>query len=159
MLTLHTTGGKKMMSAVAHALKGSSRSELTPIILAVTVLTSLGDQDLNEIGYHTASGEQVIRLALLAHESGMDGIVASAAELPAIRERFGNSLILVTPGIRPSGKDSDDQSRISTPSAAVQAGADYLVIGRPVTASRDPVQSLETILEEMSQSCRPFKPT
>ena len=152
MLTLHTAGGQTMMAAVAHALKGASQSDLTPIVLAVTVLTSLRDQDLKEIGYHAASGEQVIRLALLAQQSGMDGIVASAAELPELRERFGNSLILVTPGIRPSGSDVGDQSRISTPLAAVQAGADYLVIGRPITASRDPIQSLEKILEELSRS-------
>ncbi len=151
MLTLHVTGGTAMMSAVAQTLKGTNRSDPAPLILAVTVLTSLGDQDLKEIGCHSASREQVLRLAHLAQQSGMDGIVASPAELPALRERFGNSLILVTPGIRPSGKDTDDQIRIATPLAAIQAGADYLVIGRPITASRDPAQNLETILEELSQ--------
>lgn len=151
MLTLHAAGGKMMMSAVAQALKGANRSDLTPIILAVTVLTSLGDHDLKEIGCHSASREQVLRLTHLAQQSGMNGVVASPTELPALRERFGNSLLLVTPGIRPSGKDTDDQIRIATPLATVQAGADYLVIGRPVTASRDPAQSLETILVELSQ--------
>ena len=150
MLTLHATGGKMMMSSVAQALKGTNRSDRTPLIMAVTVLTSLGDEDLKEIGCHSVPREQVLRLAHLAQQSGMDGIVASPAELPALRERFGNGLILVTPGIRPSGKDPDDQVRIATPLAAVQAGADYLVIGRPVTASRDPAQSLESILEELS---------
>jgi len=151
MLTLHAMGGKGMMSAVAQALNDSNRDGLTPLTLAVTVLTSLGDQDLKEIGCRSASREQVLRLTDLAQQSGMDGIVASPAELPALRERFGNSLTWVTPGIRPSGKDTNDQIRIATPLAAVQAGADYLVIGRPVTASHDPVQSLESILGELSQ--------
>ena len=152
MLTLHAMGGKGMMSAVAQALKDSRQDNLRPLALAVTVLTSLGDQDLQEIGCRSASREQVLHLTHLAQQSGMDGVVASPAELPALRERFGNSLTWVTPGIRPFGKDTNDQVRIATPLAAVQAGADYLVIGRPVTAGSDPLESLERILEELSRS-------
>ena len=139
-----------MISVVAKALKDSVTSSPVPLTLAVTVLTSLGDQDLKEIGCPSTSAEQVIRLALLARQAGMDGIVASPVELPVLRKQFGGNLILVAPGIRPAGKDANDQTRIATPQAAVRAGADYLVIGRPITASPDPVHSLESILEELS---------
>jgi orotidine-5'-phosphate decarboxylase len=149
MMTLHAGGGRRMMTSVREALMKAALPGPRPLTLAVTVLTSMGDQDLKETGCPSHSLEQVVRLARLAHQSGMDGIVASPVELPVLRQEFGKAMILVTPGIRPAGSDLNDQIRIATPSVAIQAGADYLVVGRSITASADPVRSLESILEEL----------
>jgi len=148
MLTLHTGGGLKMMSAAANALKQKSDKD-RPQLLGVTVLTSMAGADLAQVGVNVDVASQVIRLARLAEEAGLDGVVASPSELGLLRGQLGNAMKIVTPGIRPAGSEANDQSRIATPAAALQAGADYLVIGRPITASSDPAVSLEKILSEL----------
>jgi len=149
MLTLHTGGGLKMMSAAANALRQMRSNQELPQLLGVTVLTSMADEDLAEVGIGGSVASQVERLAKLAEEAGLDGVVASPSELRLLRGQLGRAMKIVTPGIRPAGSNADDQSRIATPAAALQAGADYLVIGRPITASSDPLASLEKILNEL----------
>jgi orotidine-5'-phosphate decarboxylase len=149
MLTLHTGGGLKMMSGAADALKQMRSNRERPQLLGVTVLTSMADEDLAQIGVNVRVESQVERLARLAEEAGLDGVVASPSELRLLRGQLGRAMKIVTPGIRPAGSDVNDQSRIATPAAALQAGADYLVIGRPITASTDPLASLEKILSEL----------
>ena len=149
MLTLHAGGGAKMMSAAANALKQACNAVERPQLLGVTVLTSLADEDLVQVGIRADAASQVATLAKLAEEAGLDGVVASPSELSLLRRHLGRAMKIVTPGIRPAGTEVNDQSRIATPGAALQAGADYLVIGRPITASRDPVASLEKILSEL----------
>ena len=149
MLTLHAGGGVKMMSAAANALKQTCGDAERPQLLGVTVLTSLADEDLVQIGVSADAASQVARLAKLAEEAGLDGVVASPSELSFLRGQLGRAMKIVTPGIRPAGSDVNDQSRIATPAAALQAGADYLVIGRPITASADPAASLEKILRNL----------
>jgi len=152
MLTLHAAGGPQMLSTVAQALGSGEPGKPRLLTLAVTVLTSLGEEDLRRTGCPSAVQEQVLRLAEIAYKAGTDGVVASPAELGGLRQKFGRSFILVAPGIRPTGSDVNDQNRIATPAAALKAGADYLVIGRPVTASPDPAGSLKRILEELHSS-------
>src|SRR5690349_436504 len=128
MLTLHTGGGLKMMSAAADALKQMRSNQARPQLLGVTVLTSMADEDLAQIGVNVRVESQVGRLAKLAEEAGLDGVVASPSELRPLRGQLGRAMKIVTPGIRPAGSKADDQSRIATPAAALQAGANYLVI-------------------------------
>jgi orotidine-5'-phosphate decarboxylase len=149
MLTLHTGGGLKMMSAAAAALKQSRDIKERPLLLGVTVLTSMADADLAQVGVSLGVATQVSRLARLAEEAGLDGVVASPSELSLLRGQLGKAMKIVTPGIRPANSEVNDQSRIATPAAALQAGADYLVIGRPITASPNPAASLEQILREL----------
>ena len=146
MLTVHASGGLPMMSAVTTALKSLPNKPKLPLVLAVTVLTSLGQSDLNQLGVTGNLTEQVVRLAHLATDAGLDGLVASPAEVSLVRHQFP-ALLLVTPGIRPLGSALNDQSRIATPRDALKAGANYLVIGRPITASPDPLRSLNWILK------------
>ena len=115
------------------------------MLIAVTVLTSLGDQDLVEIGAAETAPSQALRLARLAAAADLDGVVCSAVEAPALRSALGARFVLVTPGIRPAGSARDDQTRIITPEAAIANGADYLVIGRPITLAPDPVAALAAI--------------
>jgi orotidine-5'-phosphate decarboxylase len=149
MLTLHTSGGLKMMSAAANAVKQMPDIQERPQLLGVTVLTSLADADLVQVGMSAGVASQVTRLAKLAEEAGLNGVVASPSELSLLRGQLGRTMKIVTPGIRPAGSEANDQSRIATPAAALQGGADYLVIGRPITASSDPAASLEKILREL----------
>ena len=149
MFTLHASGGLKMMASVAASLKDGTPEDRRPLVLGVTVLTSLGEEDLKELGLDMPVSDQVVRLANLAKRAGLDGLVAAPLEVPLLRKHLGHSLKLVTPGIRPVGSDLHDQNRIATPAAALQAGADFLVIGRPITASRDPLKSLEEILQSV----------
>jgi orotidine-5'-phosphate decarboxylase len=123
-------------------------------ILAVTVLTSWDDNDLREAGYAMPVRELVLKRAEQARETGIDGVVASAAEAAAIRERTGKDMLLVTPGIRPAGGDAGDQKRIVTPAAAIRAGAGYLVVGRPITAAPDPAAAAEAIVGEIEAALR-----
>ena len=146
MLTVHASGGLPMMSAVTTALRSLPNKPKLPLVLAVTVLTSLGQSDLNQLGVSGNLAEQVVRLGHLATDAGLDGLVASPMEVPLLRHHFP-SLLLVTPGIRPLGSALNDQTRIATPTAALEAGANYLVIGRPITASPDPLRSLNWVLE------------
>ena len=146
MLTIHTSGGFSMMSAVMSALSSSKPSINRPLVLGVTVLTSLGTPDLQKLGIQDTLSNQVVRLGSLAIEAGLDGLVAAPTEVSLIRRHFGSSLLLVTPGIRPSGSPLNDQNRVATAGASIEAGSDHLVIGRPITASSNPVFALEELL-------------
>jgi orotidine-5'-phosphate decarboxylase len=154
MFNVHALGGRAMMVAAKEgAAKGAAQAGFpAPLVIAVTVVTSLGDQQLrDELGIRETAGETVLRLALLAKEAGLDGVVASVHEVPEIKRVCGTSFIAVTPGIRPAGSEVGDQARIATPRAALDAGSDYLVIGRPITRADDPQQALAGILGEMGE--------
>jgi orotidine-5'-phosphate decarboxylase len=144
MLTIHLSGGRAMCEA---AVAGRGISQV--LILGVTVLTSLDDTALSEIGFRGSVEEEVLLLAELARSAGITGLVASPHELRILRERFGSQFTTVIPGIRPAWSEAGDQKRILTPRQAVEAGADYLVIGRPITASDDPVGAVQRIIEEL----------
>ena len=147
MVNVHAMGGRKMMQAAARAIEDS---EHKPLLIAVTVLTSMQQADLEEIGFTGSPGENVLRLATLAKESGMDGVVCSAQEAADLRQQLGEDFCLVTPGIRPQGSNHNDQKRIMTPAEAIQAGSSYLVIGRPITQAEHPVDVLTSINQELS---------
>lgn len=142
MINVHASGGRSMMQAAREALAGLTRP---PKLIAVTVLTSLGAEDLRETGHSEAPEVLVERLARLAVSSGMDGVVCSAQEAPRLRAACGPDFCLVTPGIRLPDAAQDDQKRIVTPQAAIAGGADYLVIGRPITRAADPLAVLDRI--------------
>jgi orotidine-5'-phosphate decarboxylase len=154
MLDVHAAGGRKMMEgALVGARQGSEGAgRPRPIVLAVTVLTSLTGQDLEELGLPTDPEETVVRWARLAQEAGLDGVVASAREINAIRRACGPRFVIVTPGIRLPAAATYDQTRIVTPAAAIQAGADYLVVGRPITQAPDPAAAAQAILTEMEKA-------
>ncbi len=151
MLTLHTSGGKEMMAAAARAADEESARAGTskPLLLGVTILTSLKDDDLHQIGYARATADQVLRLALLAKAAGLDGVVCSPHEIEAIKRECGVGFLVVTPGIRPAWAGAQDQKRIMTPAEAMRKGADYLVIGRPITGAPSPHQAFLRLLSEM----------
>jgi orotidine-5'-phosphate decarboxylase len=142
MLTIHAGGGAKMIAAAAAA---AGSAGWRPKILAVTVLTSLDAAGLAEIGVAGGTAQQVLRLARVALENGADGLVCSAHEISILRDAFGAKPILVVPGIRPAGAALGDQSRVMTPEQAVRAGADYIVVGRPITEAADPVAAAAAI--------------
>lgn len=143
MVNVHASGGKEMMEAAREALEvlGAGR----PRLIAVTVLTSMGQDGLTQIGVHKTPQQQVVELAKLTQQSGLDGVVCSAQEAKELKVALGKEFTLVTPGIRPSGSNKDDQKRIVTPSQAIQNGSDYLVIGRPITKAQNPFAALEAI--------------
>ncbi len=141
MINVHTLGGRRMMETTREALESLQKR---PLLIGVTVLTSMNEQDLAEIGL-PAPAIQVERLARLAKASGLDGVVCSAQESAMLRAACGKDFKLVTPGIRPASASLDDQNRVMTPEAAMAAGSDYLVIGRPITQSADPVATLRAI--------------
>lgn len=145
MINVHAMGGRKMLEAAREALPTSSDTKL----IAVTVLTSMGADDLKEIGLNHSPAEQVKQLATLTHDCGLDGVVCSPQEIVLLRENLDNSFELVTPGIRPEWSVTGDQKRIMTPAQAVQAGSNYLVIGRPITQAEEPMQALEKIEKEL----------
>jgi orotidine-5'-phosphate decarboxylase len=147
MLTLHTHGGSKMMKAAVESAKDSSGGPI--ILLGVTVLTSLGPEDLNDVGIESAVPEQVLRMGMLGKKAGLNGLVSSPQEAAGLRQALGPEILLIIPGIRPAGSVLDDQTRIATPASAVAAGADYLVVGRPITAALDPLEGLSRIIEEL----------
>ncbi|MFN8007473.1 MAG: orotidine-5'-phosphate decarboxylase [Terriglobia bacterium] len=155
MLTLHTSGGLAMLKAAVQRIQGSLSQNERPMLLGVTVLTSMGEDDLLEVGVNTSSPIQVDRLAGLAQRAGLDGVVASPLELAPLHHHFGGALKFVIPGIRPSGFASDDQTRTATPAEAIRAGADYLVIGRPITASPDPAEAAQRIIESIELETAP----
>jgi orotidine-5'-phosphate decarboxylase len=136
MLTVHASGGPAMIRA-AHQAASSAESD-RPMILAVTVLTSLDQTDLAAVGVAATPAEQVLRLARIAVEAGADGLVCSPLEVAMLRQALGSAVKLVVPGIRPEGAASGDQARTMTPAAAIAAGADWIVVGRPITGARDP---------------------
>ncbi len=143
MVNVHATGGSKMMAAAKAAL--APYGDRAPKLIAVTVLTSMGEEELPELGVNRSGDEQVLALATLAKEAGLDGVVCSAREAAMLKANLGPSFQLVTPGIRPAGADLGDQRRVMTPAEAIAAGSDYLVIGRPITQSEDPLATLKAI--------------
>ena len=146
MMNVHASGGRRMMEAARDALADIPQR---PLLIAVTVLTSMSRDDLAETGIADEPADQVLRLASLAHNCKLDGVVCSAQEAASLRVRFGKTFRLVTPGIRPAGSDSADQRRVMTPTEALRAGASDLVIGRPITAADDPVFALQCINREI----------
>lgn len=155
MFNVHACGGSEMMLQTRDAVDKvvSKEGLVKPYIIAVTVLTSSTDATLSEVGITATADEQVKRLALLTESAGLDGIVASPREVTLVREAVkNNNFLLVTPGVRPGGVSSDDQMRVMTPNDAIAAGADFLVIGRPITGAAEPRVAAERILQEMSKS-------
>lgn len=155
MFNVHALGGRKMMEEAVHASGDASRRFHlpAPIVLAVTVLTSLGDDDVVDMGFGEPSAHDLaVRLARLAKDAGVSGVVASAREVPAIREACGGDFIIVTPGIRSeSSVAGDDQKRVLTPEEAVRRGADFLVVGRPITTSADPVAAADEMVRAIAK--------
>ena len=151
MFNVHALGGYEMMARSAGAVRDEAArlGIKKPVFIAVTVLTSMSDESLQEAGILTPAADEVRRLALLARRAGMDGVVASPREIKLIKEACGDDFIVVTPGVRTSLSSSDDQVRVMTPGEAVKAGADYLVIGRPITAAADPLAAVKAISEDM----------
>ena len=137
MVNVHASGGRRMLDAAREALAHEQR---TPHLIAVTVLTSMAQDELQAVGVNSALADHVNALAKLTYQTGLDGIVCSAQEAPSLREAFGSDFLLVTPGIRPLGSEANDQRRIVTPEQAIRAGSDYLVIGRPITQAENPSQ-------------------
>ena len=152
MLNVHASGGPAMMKAARQAAEETSSSLgiTRPLVIGVTVLTSLDQDDLAAVGVDATPADQVVRLAKLAQSCGLDGVVCSSHEIAAIRDACGPDFTLVVPGIRPAGADVGDQKRIMTPPDAARAGADHLVIGRPITQAPDPVQAARDINESLA---------
>jgi len=151
IVDVHASGGKAMMTAAATAAREAGGAD-RPVVLGVTVLTHLGDEDLEALGFREKSREQVLRLARLAAGSGLDGVVASALEVDAIREDLGDRLQILVPGVRPEwSKDSHDQRRVATPGDAARSGATYVVVGRAIALDPSPRAAAERILEELSR--------
>jgi orotidine-5'-phosphate decarboxylase len=142
MLNVHALGGRRMLQAAADAIANTGQH---PKLIAVTLLTSMAQEDLADIGIAESPAQLVVRLATLARDCGLDGVVCSAQEASLLRANLGKAFCLVTPGIRPALASLDDQSRVMTPQAALLAGSSYLVIGRPITRAADPLQALRAI--------------
>jgi orotidine-5'-phosphate decarboxylase len=157
MMTLHTAGGRRMLAAAAETVQGARLDPgalappglRRPALLGITVLTSLSDADLDEAGVAGTAAEQVARLARLARAAGLDGVVCSPREVRALRHELGKEFILVTPGVRPAGADAGDQARTGTPEEAVRDGATYLVVGRPITQDRSPLDAARRIIASL----------
>ncbi|WP_320055447.1 orotidine-5'-phosphate decarboxylase [Desulfuromonas thiophila] len=154
MLNVHALGGMTMMQTMSAQVRQVAAAEgrPCPLLLAVTILTSASQSDLQAVGIDRPVTEMVVRLAQLAQAAGLDGVVASAQEAPLIRQACGPDFVIVTPGVRPVASAVDDQQRIMTPAAALAAGADYLVVGRPIAKASDPVQAARAIVTEMASS-------
>ena len=147
MVNVHASGGLNMMLAAKEALdKAQSRT----ILLGVTVLTSMSDEDLVQVGVNVSADEQVLKLAQLVNTSRLDGVVCSAQEAAMLKQTLGTEFVTVTPGIRPKGSSANDQTRITTPEQALTQGADYLVIGRPITQANDPLLVCQSIFDSIS---------
>lgn len=147
MVNVHAGGGRRMMEAARDALSSFAQP---PLLIAVTVLTSMAEEDLRELGYTESAEQRVLRLAALAASSGMDGVVCSAIEAAPLRRDRGNGFCLVTPGIRLQGDAAGDQRRVVTPADAISRGADYLVIGRSVTGATEPLAALRRVHSELA---------
>jgi len=146
MLTVHGSGGSKMLKA---AVEAASQSSAKPLVLAVTVLTSFADADLQEIGVSGTALSQVLRLGALARNAGCGGLVASAKEAKELRRELGEDFAIVTPGVRPAAAAAGDQARVVTPADAIAAGSTYLVVGRPILDAPDPAKAAAAILSEI----------
>ena len=148
MLTMHTSGGVEMMAAGQKAVNEAA-GEIAPITLGVTVLTSMDDATLAEIGVGRSAADQVSLLAALTKQAGVSGVVSSPWEAEALRALLGDEAAIVTPGIRPAGADAGDQKRIATPAFAIEHGASHIVVGRPITKAEDPVAAYRAIVAEL----------
>lgn len=149
MVNVHALGGRKMMEAARDVMSQYTNS---PKLIAVTLLTSMAQEDFADLGIAATPADMVLRLARLARDSGLDGVVCSAQEAALLRQHCGNEFCLVTPGIRSADAVADDQSRIMTPCAALDQGANYLVIGRPITRAADPLQALQNIIKQIEKT-------
>jgi orotidine-5'-phosphate decarboxylase len=147
LLTLHTLGGKAMMRAAREALPSKKKR---PALLGVTILTSMDAAALSDVGISGSPGARALALARLAQGAGLDGVVASSHEVRAIRAACGPGFLIVVPGVRPTSSSANDQSRVATPAEAIQSGADYLVVGRPITGAPNPRKAALSIAEEMA---------
>ncbi|HEX9787835.1 MAG TPA: orotidine-5'-phosphate decarboxylase [Candidatus Binatia bacterium] len=156
MFNVHASGSLEMMLTTVKEVERVCRQEKMrrPIMLAVTVLTSLNQDDLQRVGVEHKVADQVVRLALLTKEAGMDGVVASPHEVADIRAACGRSFVIVTPGIRPAEVKRNDQQRVMTPADAVRAGVDYIVVGRPIIEASDPIGAARAIVADMAQGGR-----
>jgi orotidine-5'-phosphate decarboxylase len=153
LLTVHASGGAKMLESVVEAARvNSPAGERQLQVLAVTVLTSMNQDDLNQIGVPGALMDQVLRLTSTAREAGCAGVVSSAQEAKVLRGKVGLDFLIVTPGVRPSGSDRSDQARVVTPAEAITAGASHIVVGRPITGAKDPRAAARAILQEIRKS-------
>jgi orotidine-5'-phosphate decarboxylase len=149
LLTLHTTGGLAMMRAAREALAGKKKA---PSLLGVTILTSMDEPTMQSVGLIGTPGSRAVALAQLARQAGMDGVVASAHEVAAIRQACGPDFLIVVPGVRPANSSVNDQSRVATPGEAILAGANYLVVGRPITSAADPNKAALAIAAEIASA-------
>ncbi len=151
MTTLHAAGGPTMLKAAIEAANewSAQANRPRPKLVGITVLTSLGEQDWAAMGHHKNIRESVLRLSMMCREAGMDGVVASPQEASSIRALCGNDFLIVTPGIRPLNQEHGDQTRTATPAEALKAGADFLVVGRPILGAADPKAAAQSILLEM----------
>ncbi|MFT6387249.1 MAG: orotidine-5'-phosphate decarboxylase [Cellvibrionaceae bacterium] len=147
MVNVHASGGERMMIAARESLERAQGK--VPLLIAVTVLTSMSAEDLAGVGITSSPAKQVLNLATLAKKSGLDGVVCSAQEASIVKSELGEAFSLVTPGIRPAGSAADDQRRILTPQQALAAGSDYLVIGRPITQAPDPALACKQIINSL----------
>lgn len=147
MVNVHASGGTKMMKAAKEIL--TPYGDKAPLLIAVTVLTSMSQEDLLDLGIDKSPEQQVLFLAGLAANAGLDGVVCSAQEAPVLKSKFGSDFKLVTPGIRTKEASADDQKRIMTPKNAIDAGSDYLVIGRAITKSKDPIDTMQNIYKSL----------
>jgi orotidine-5'-phosphate decarboxylase len=156
MFNVHASGSLEMMRLTVKEVERVSRQQKLrrPIMLGVTVLTSLGQEDLQRLGVEHKIADQVVRLALLTKEAGMDGVVASPHEVADIRRACGQRFVIVTPGIRPADSQHNDQQRVMTPSHAVRAGVDYVVVGRPILEAQNPVIAARGIVAEMEDTLK-----
>ena len=150
LMTLHTTGGLEMMRAARGAVRALGKKR--PQLLGVTILTSMDDATLRDVGLAGPAAVRAVELAKLAQQAGLDGVVASAHEVAGIRAACGRKFLIVVPGIRPQSSSADDQARVATPAQAIAAGADYLVVGRPITGAADPRGSALAIGREISEA-------
>jgi orotidine-5'-phosphate decarboxylase len=147
MLTVHASGGSRMLRA---AVEAAGASVARPLVLAVTVLTSFHDSDVQEVGFSGRVLDNVLRLAALARNCGCNGIVTSPREAREVRRALGEGFAIVTPGVRPAGSDAGDQARVATPSEAIAAGATHIVIGRPITGAANPAAAAKAVVDEMA---------
>jgi len=156
MFNVHASGGLEMMRFTVKEVERVSRQQKLrrPIMLGVTVLTSLGQEDLQRLGVEHKIADQVVRLALLTKEAGMDGVVASPHEVTDIRQACGQRFVIVTPGIRPADSQRNDQQRVMTPGHAVRAGVDYIVVGRPILEAQNPIMAARGIVAEMEDALK-----
>jgi len=151
MMNFHCLGGRRMLEAARDAVNKTD-FQTRPILLGVTILTSMSEEEMNSMGLNGKVENKVIELSRLAASSGLDGVVASAKEASAIKKEIGEKFIVVTPGVRPEFSEKGDQRRVLTPKQAIRAGADYIVVGRPIIHAKDPLQAAKKIIEEISET-------